>query len=215
MKINTIASVIKSGGSIKLYRNFDEQYISNGYVCYAVSNLPRIETADQLCAILGIPSDKQGKYNIDIEAGLLPVFCRNEVDRTQFDDTPIERDDFMSLNWLGGEYAIFKSDRKVFFVQKAYLKPFSDYDELYYFDRINLKDGNHTIVIKAGMLLVGLAVSSHIIDENFAKRFKTISHLVQKYIDNNKYKERLEYTDEQQSFEFPETTHIIAYHTNK
>lgn len=205
MKINAIASVIKGGGCIKLYRNFDEQYISNSYVCYAVSNLPHIETADQLCAVLGIPSEKQGKYNIDIEAGVLPpVLCRNEVDRSLFDDTPIERDETFSISYLGGEYIIFKNDYKIFFVQKAYLKPLSGYDELYYYDRLDRKDNNHSIVIKAGMLLVGVVVPSNIVDQHFAKRLMNIFRLVQKDIDNEKYKERLKYTDERQSFDFPE-----------
>lgn len=204
MKINAIASVIKNGASIKLFRSYDEQYITNGHVCYAVSNLPHIETADQLCAVLGIPSDKQGKYNIDIEAGLLPVLCRSEADRALFDDTPIERDETISISYLGGEYIIFKNDYNIFFVQKAYLKPFNGYDELYYYDRLDRKDGKHTIAIKAGMLLVGVVVPSNVIDQHFAKRLMSVFRLVQKEIENEKYKERLEYTDEQQTFDFLE-----------
>ena len=206
MKINAIASVLKSGASIKLYRYYDEQYITNGFALYAVSNLPHIETNDQLCAVLGIPSDKQGKYNINIEAGsLLPCLCRTETDRALYIDTPIERDDLLSLNWLGEEYIIFKTDHKLLFVRRTYLKPFNEYEDLYYFDRHDTQDGKHVIVIKAGMLLVGIINPANIINDNFCKKLGGVIRLAQKEIDNEKYKDRLEYIDEQQVFDFLET----------
>ena len=159
MKINAIAAALKKDYNLIVYTDGKTQYLSNGFVVYLANNLPPITSAEQLCAILGISDEQEGKYNIKIGEPLPPVLCWG----SGYNDFTVDKSE-LSFKWHGMQYAAFTDDLNVIFVKSQYLTPFKDIDEAIYYDRTDGKK-EHFITVEAGMIgLIGL-----ICPTNFSK----------------------------------------------
>lgn len=155
-----------SGGAEKdynliVYTDGKTQYLSNGFAVYLANNLPPITSAEQLCAILGITDEQEGKYNIKIGEPLPPVL-QLDTD-SAFRDHPMDKSE-LSVKWHGMQYTAFTDNINAIFVKSQYLTPFKDIDEAIYYDRTDGKK-EHFITIEAGMIgLIGVICPS-----NFSK----------------------------------------------
>jgi hypothetical protein len=159
VKINAIAAALKKDYNLIVYTDGKTQYLSNGFAVYLASNLPPITSAEQLCAILGITDEQEGKYNIKIGEPLPPVLRRNAI----YHDRPMDKSE-LSVKWHGMQYTAFTDSTNAIFVKSQYLTPFKDIDEAIYYDRTDGKK-EHFITVEAGMIgLIGV-----ICPTNFSK----------------------------------------------
>ena len=151
MKINAIAAALKKDYSLIVYTDGVTQWLSNGFAVYLANNLPPITSAEQLCAILGISDEQEGKYTIRIGEPLPPVLQRG----SRYNDHPVDKSE-LSVKWHGMQYTAFTDNINAIFVKSHYLTPFKDIDEAIYYDRTD-GEKEHYITIEAGMIgLIGL-----------------------------------------------------------
>lgn len=151
MKITQIAAALKKDTQLIVYTNGESQFLSNAFAVYAANNLPPITSAEQLCAILGIATEQEGKYNIRIDEPLPPVMRAG----AEYEESSVDKSD-LSIKWRGMQYTAFTGNGQILLVKSQYLVPFKDIDEVAYYDRVD-GGGNHYIIVEAGLLgLIGL-----------------------------------------------------------
>ncbi len=194
MKITAIAQIMKNSYLIRLCKGNGEQYITNGCGLYSLYNFPLLN-ADQLCAILGIPEKKKGKYNIEDNAEI-PEFVNANVNQYN----PLERKNLL-ISYLGELYEPLNLHTGIAFINSKYLKPFADLEEISLFDHYDMVQGKHTIIVKAGFLFVGAIVPENIISDNLYDLLRKTTDLVKAVLDKEAYEHRVNFVDEQQIFQ--------------
>lgn len=151
MKITQIAAALKKGNNLTVYTNGRAQFLSNGFAVYFASNLPMITSSEQLCTILGITGEQEGKYNIKIGEPLPSVMLTS----SDYQETAVEKSE-LAIKWRGMQYTAFAGGGNIMLVKSQYLAPFKDIDEVTYYDRVDCGK-NHFLTVEAGLLgLIGL-----------------------------------------------------------
>ena len=194
MKINAIAQIMKSSYSIRLCKGNGEQYITNGIALYSLHNFPFMNT-DQLCAILGIPEKKKGKYNIQDNAEI-PEFINANVNQYN----PLVRKNLL-ISYLGELYEPLNLHTGVAFINNKYLKPFSDLEDISLYDHYDMKQEKHTIIVKAGFLFVGAIAPENIINKKLYDLLFETTNLVKTVLDKEAYERRVSFSEKEQMFQ--------------
>lgn len=185
---------MKSSYSIRLYKGNGEQYITNGCGLYSLHNFPLLN-ADQLCAILGIPEKKKGKYNIEDNAEI-PEFVNTNINQYN----PLVRKNLL-INYLGELYEPLNLHTGIAFINNKYLKPFSDLEEISLYDHYDINTRQHMIIVKAGFLFVGAIAPENIISEKLYDLLHETTDLVKAVLDKEAYEHRVNQVDKQQMFQ--------------
>lgn len=196
MKIPAIWSILKKKKSLRIcHIGENEQYVTDGVVCYNISCLPKI-TPEQLLTIMGVPEDKMSEYHIDYSTECEEVI-RGPIENG-WSDVMLERSK-LCITYMGGTYEPLHTSKGVIFIDFKFLKPFDgvEYD---LYERHSIRNNTSTIAIKAGFLLLGIISPVKIISEDFCESLFSITNSLCGKFD---YKQEDE-NCEQQSFDFSE-----------
>lgn len=163
MKIKKIIDLIKKSGILAIYESKDQQWLSDGYGIYPVTDMPEM-CAVTLCTMYDITAKQSEKLRI-IDCIPLPS-AYNYADaienETMLVQCPIEI-------VVGDKRLIsYATSQGIAFVDKRYLAPFSDMDEgmLRIYERYTA-DGELYFVVKNGLILVGIIEPAEVINSEF------------------------------------------------
>lgn len=151
MKLSAIAAIMRKSGRIDLYKSDSDQLISDGYSIYKINALPDIKTEDQIISIIGVPSNKQGKFTVKIHFDETEMPTVLKTPNEEYDDEEIAMLPWF-ITYCGEKFAILCTENEVFMLKEMYLKPLAEYDDLYYYIRYDKAKKNPVVVAEAGFL---------------------------------------------------------------
>ena len=163
MKLKQIESILKSRKTIFIMQSSGGQWLSDGSAMYPVYNLPRL-TQDNIYALFDIVGEQQDKYLVEIRE--LPGF----INFTDSDVTGRMLDRAsMYLTVDGQMLEPLETSQGLVFIQRKYLKPFTDLaDGVELYERTDL-NGNIYIAVKSGFLLMGVIMPYRTINAKFIR----------------------------------------------
>lgn len=118
MKISAIISIIKKNKSIHTVYDNGKQWISAGDTAYNISALPELN-GEQLLVMLGIPEKKKEDYMVIENSPTLESI----IDKSKHTEHQINRG-MIDIAVLGTVYEPVIVDNRVYFIDRAYYKPF-------------------------------------------------------------------------------------------
>ena len=166
MEIKRIINLCKQSGQLGIYENEGMQWLTDGYALYPLFNLPLFDE-ETICATYDISAKKAEKMRITFNLKLPAMFdYRNDID----EETVCKRglpmfNDLVPITTTHG----------IEFIQRKYLKPFSDADDnmLFIFER-KTEAGATYFVVKDGLMLVGIILPYDCINEEFVSNIKNL-----------------------------------------
>lgn len=154
MSLKQIEQIMKSNKTITIINRPDgEQWLSNGYACYPVRNLPKL-TKENFLAILNVDEAKKDKYFIS-------EYDSDHYENLSFLDTdPTEElieTEFLTITYKETTLRTFHGTEGLIFAAARHFKPFNDEDAEYtFYERFSKKTKGPYIAVKKGLLLDGL-----------------------------------------------------------
>lgn len=182
MEIKKIISLCKKSGALILYENEGEQWISDGYALFPLSNMPLFDE-ETICRTYDISEKKAAKMTIRHELKMPGnISVAGDVDGEmpcEFDDELFER------------VVPIQTTRGQMFIQKRYLAPFCDTpaDMLYLFER-HTPNGGTYFAVKVGFQLMGLISPYECVNEGFVERIRRVYEQCEVALQNRKERER-------------------------
>ena len=143
MKINKIWALLKQRKAITIMQGESAQWIGDGYACYPVYNLPRLEERI-VQTLLDIKDDAWDKFAFYEEESV--SFAEEDLFKGQIDLSPLA----IELNYHGMSLMPLVGDGMIIFIQTKYLKPFENTLLLTYAYR---KEAGGIIAVNEGLLL--------------------------------------------------------------
>lgn len=150
MKIKKIINLCKASNTILLYtdENADVQYLSNGSAIYLLSINPPI-TTETVCILNDITEKKRGEMKI--ETADITELDKIDVSDGTAASLPADLAD-ITIASQGVTFVPFYSELGILLIDKSYLSPFSDAEDLSYYVRTTAKHGQPYLVITKGLL---------------------------------------------------------------
>ncbi len=161
MKVKKIIDICKKSKSMCLIDSKDEdlQYITNGCAVYPLCDLPYFNF-DSICNTFDISERAREK----ITFRTMSEFPSNiSTKDTYAGETLCERYSDMSV----GKYLPIKTEIGLQFIDKQYLAPFDDMENIELYLRINETDNSIYFAVKQGFMLYGIIFPADIISEKF------------------------------------------------
>ena len=153
MSLKHIEQILKSNKTINIINLPDGgQWLSNGYACYPVKDLPKL-TENNFLTILNVDAGKRDKFCIiERESSWYGV--------SFLDTTPDEElidSEFLTVIYRDTAFRTFEGAGGLLFVAERYFKPFNDEDAEYtFYERFSAKTKISYIAVKKGMFLDGI-----------------------------------------------------------
>lgn len=181
MEIKRIISLCKSSNGLILYENEGEQWISDGYALFPLTEMPLFDE-ETICRTYDISEKKAAKMSIRHEMKLPQnISVAGDVDG----EMPCEFDDE-----LFARIVPVWTSQGLMFIQRRYLTPFADTpaDMLYLFERRSPTGGVY-FAVKVGFQLMGLITPYECVNEGFVERIKRIYDQCEVALKNKKEKD--------------------------
>lgn len=180
MKIKQIESILKSSKTIIVYEGSECQWLSNGEAIYPIYNLPPL-TEGHIFSMYDIPEDKRDKFYF--ETRLLPENINFEdIDK---DEKLLTRSQ-IGLMINGNHLEPLEVESGLVYINKKYLKPFSDLSDGYELYVRSSLSGSEYIAVKSGLVLIGIIAPCCVIDEHLIENLKKIYELSEATLFNSK-----------------------------
>ena len=178
---------MQSGGS--------GQWLSDGSAVYPVYNLPRL-TQDNIYAMFDIAGEQQDKYLVEIRE--LPQyinFTDSDVSERMLDRASM----FLTVD--GQVLEPLETSQGLVFIQRKYLKPFTDLaDGVEIYERTD-RNGNIYIAVKSGFLLMGVILPYRTINAKFIQTLDRWAMLSRVALENAAHTKTDSHAPEQQGLD--------------
>lgn len=183
MKNSAIWSIMKKSKHLRLAETQGEQWCTDGLFAYNISSLPPL-TPEQFIAIIGVESEKRNDYNCKYDEALaLAIYPKRD---TYTEETAEICK--ISISFCGKEYLPLLSPFGVFFIDVKALKPFSDdFADLLFCCRKYI-DNAVMIILKLGMLQVGMVCPKKI-EDNIHEDLNRLNNAVKKQVEDGQLEE--------------------------
>lgn len=188
MKIKKIINLCKASGAILLYNDKvnNVQYLANGFGLYMFSIQPPI-TTETICILNDITQSKQENMRIETaDIGELKKIIVSDSLKTDLHATPAD----ITVTSSGITFMPFYSELGVLLIDKSYLAPFGNNEELTYCVRTMPSGAPYLCVMKG--LLFCAAITPYIITDSLIKDVETLLNslvcgiALQKQIEENR-----------------------------
>lgn len=172
MKIKKIVDMCRREGMVKiLVDDSGVQWLSNGYACYPLHDVPTL-TEDQFYTIFDF-SPKQRKETVFTRTEFPASICNNDIHPT---DLHCDR---LKQNIPFGSRLLvpFSTPSGIKFFDEEYLSPLvGETDKVEVFERIS-KDGDPYFAVKVGMFLRAIIMPFNAINKSFVDNIGEIYSL--------------------------------------
>lgn len=191
MKIKKVIDICKGTGRISLYDGKNEQWISDGYACYPLYGMPKLDK-ETLCSTYDIAETQAEKIHFQHDKGL-PEFIE-ECDRRAFIGSKPVSQGQIRLIFNNRTLIPFILAYSIAFVDEKYFQPFMDIDG----DLINVYEyvyeGIKVFAVYSGMVLIGIIGAYDVVKNRFVNQLGEIYSRCRLELDRTKN------DDGQQSF---------------
>lgn len=191
MKLKQIEAILKAEKTIIVSETPTCQWLGNGIAFYPVYNLPKL-TQDNIFTMFDISEDKRDKFYF--EERELPSHLNFE--EGDADEQILDRGT-IAFCAQGRTLEPLKTSQGIAFINKRYLKPFSDAMSGYELYERTDTFGKPYIAVKSGFMLLGVISPHDIVNEVFVETLETILSLSRITLFNKKEKDRYDSDNEQ------------------
>lgn len=146
MKLSAIWALLKKRKTAVIQKSIDTQWVGDGYATYPIYALPDLNK-NTMQILLDVKDEAWESFNVRVENSV-PFseedFAFGEKEMRELDVT---------INYHGSELIPLAVENEIYFVQAKYLKPFNDFEPLFFLRR---NRASQLIAVKEGMLLRGV-----------------------------------------------------------
>ncbi len=167
MKVGKIIKLCKDRRQVQTTIYDGTQWIGNGSGIYPLYRAP-VFGKDELCYAYDI-SDKQSSEIMYRELPEFKGFCLDDYEKSESEAERLP----VTITKMGYTLVPYKTEEGIYFIDKKYLAPFDDEDEVSLYKR-NRTDGAVYFVAKAGFVIMGIIMPVDIITNDFVKELQEL-----------------------------------------
>ena len=167
MKVRKIIKLCKDRRQVQTVMHEGTQWIGNGSSLYPLYRAP-LFGKEELCYAYDI-NEKQSSEMMYRELQEIEGFSLKDYEETETEAQGLP----IAINKMGYTLLPFKTEEGIYFVDRKYLEPFGDEDEVRLYKR-NRPDGAVYFVAKAGFVILGIIMPVDIIKDDFVAEMKSL-----------------------------------------
>ena len=184
MKIKAIESICKNEKRIAIFHNpRGVQWIGAIGAMYPLYSMPEL-SEETVYTAFDIVEDNRGKINYTEEQELPSIYDYSDFALGEVELLTSK----LRIQYRGVTLLPVRTSGGIVYINKVYLSPFSDSKNGVRLCERQDKNGNTYLVVKDGMLLLGIILPYDVVDEDFAKELSNIADLTIHYYETKSTK---------------------------